>query len=438
MGLYRFDCVMVAIGTRKNQNTDRLCHREPVVHVVVREDLSYKTPTALEGLTTHSHPYSQRDVHWMRRALALARRGAGSVSPNPLVGALIVDEATQQLLGQGWHEAYGGDHAEVVALADAVQRGNAARCTGATLYVTLEPCCHHGKTPPCTEAIIRAGIGRVVAATQDPDGRVQGGGFKALEQAGIPVSVGPLAMWARTLNRTFIHHVKTQRPWVMLKVAQSLDGRIATSTGDSQWISGHANLRWVHRVRAAFDAVLVGAGTARVDDPQLTVRHVQGRHPRRIVLDGKNSLPRHLALFQSGTGGSTLHVTASDPNAPGAAHDAQSDHLTVWQIPGRDGYVDLPTLLARLGTTRWGVPFRPVQSLLVEAGPGLASALLDQNLVDELMVCVAPKLIGNGTTWYANAARNVLSDHLPLPRPSIIPMGDDLVMRYLLTPIPTE
>ncbi|NBQ36062.1 MAG: RibD family protein, partial [Synechococcus sp.] len=151
----------------------------------------------------------------------------------------------------------------------------------------------------------------------------------------------------------------------MLKVAQSLDGRIATSTGDSQWISGHANLRWVHRVRAAFDAVLVGAGTARVDDPQLTVRHVQGRHPRRIVLDGNNNLSRHLALFQPGTGGSTLHVTATDPNAPGAARDVQNDHLTAWHMPGKDGHVDLPKMLARLGTACWGVPFRPVQSLLV-------------------------------------------------------------------------
>src|SRR5437667_85701 len=232
------------------------------------------------------------DEHWMRRALDLAERGRGYVEPNPLVGAVVV--RAEQVVGEGWHQRYGEAHAEVNALAAA---GEAAR--GATLYVTLEPCCHHGKTPPCTDAVLRAGIRRVVAAMLDPFPEVAGRGAALLRAAGLTVDFGPGEAEARRQNAPYLKLLATGRSYVHAKWAMSLDGKIATATGDSKWISGEASRRRVHELRGCMDAIVIGGGTARADDPLLTVRPPGPRTPARIVLSSTGALSPESRLVKS-------------------------------------------------------------------------------------------------------------------------------------------
>jgi len=232
------------------------------------------------------------DAEWMRLALELAELGEGDVHPNPLVGAVVASE--DRVVGRGYHRRFGGPHAEVFALDEA---GEAAR--GATLYVTLEPCCHHGKTPPCTDRIIAAGVRRVVAAARDPNPEVDGGGIASLRAAGIDVTEGVLHDEARRQNEIFFTFVERRRPFVQLKLAVSLDGRIATKTGDSQWISSEASRTDVHRLRRKFMSVLVGVQTVLSDDPLLTVRHVVGPNPVPIVLDRRGRFPPSARLLDA-------------------------------------------------------------------------------------------------------------------------------------------
>ena len=238
----------------------------------------------------------------MQRCLALAARGAGYVSPNPLVGAVLVGP-DGDVLGEGWHRRYGGPHAEAEAVRDAEARGHAGRLAEATLYVSLEPCSHHGKTPPCADLIVDRAIPRVVVAHEDPFPEVAGRGLRRL-RAEVTVGVGERE--ARRLNEAFLRHVATGRPLVSLKWAQTLDGQVATRSGDSRWVSSEASRALVHRWRAEMDAVLVGAGTARADDPRLTVRHVEGPQPLRVVLDRAGALPPSLQLFSDAQAGRTL------------------------------------------------------------------------------------------------------------------------------------
>src|SRR5438270_8461490 len=246
---------------------------------------------------------------WMARALDLAERGRGHVEPNPLVGAVVVRDG--RVVGEGWHQRYGGPHAEVHALAAA---GEAAR--GATLYVTLDPCCHHGKTPPCTDAVLRAGIRRVVAAMSDPFPQVAGRGAVLLRAAGLIVECGLGEAEARRLNAPYLKLLATGRPYVHAKWAMSLDGKIATSTGDSQWISSDESRRRVHALRGRMDAIIIGSGTARNDDPLLTVRPPGPRTPTRIVLSSSGSLSPTSRLLTTLPEAPVCVVTAALPDSP--------------------------------------------------------------------------------------------------------------------------
>lgn len=333
------------------------------------------------------------DEHWMAHCLALAAHGAGMVSPNPLVGSVIVD-ADERVLGEGYHTRYGALHAEREAIGAAeVKHGSAVLCD-ATLFVNLEPCNHHGKTPPCTDIILEKGIPRVVVGMVDPFPQVAGSGIARLRANGVEVRVGILEHACKRLNEAFTHHIATGRPLVTLKMAQTLDGRIATRTGDSQWVTGLPERTLVHQWRATLDGVLVGANTARTDNPALTVRHVEGRQPIRVVLDRTGDLPAHLNLFSDAFAAHTLALVGP------AADPAYADRLQraggrLATVPIVEGHLDLVAVLTHLGQTG-GLDGRPLQSLLVEAGPGLATALLRQDLVDRFFLFIAPKLVGDG------------------------------------------
>jgi diaminohydroxyphosphoribosylaminopyrimidine deaminase/5-amino-6-(5-phosphoribosylamino)uracil reductase len=318
----------------------------------------------------------------MQAALALARRGLGATWPNPAVGCVIVRDG--RLMGRGWTQKGGRPHAETEALARA---GAAAK--GATAYVTLEPCSHHGKTPPCAEALIAAGIARVLAAVEDPDPRVSGRGLARLRDAGIAVETGLCEAEAAELNAGFFSRVQLGRPLVTLKLATSLDGRIATATGASRWITGPAARERAHLLRATHDAVLVGTGTALADDPQLTCRlpGLEDRSPVRIVIDRHLRLPATLRLFTEANQTPTWLATlpSSDP-ARRAALVAQEVKIITAE-PDATGNIDLAILLKRLGD-------EGLSRLLVEGGGTLAAALLRAGLVDRLVWMRAPMLIG--------------------------------------------
>lgn len=324
------------------------------------------------------------DLHWMRRALSLAARGVGLTSPNPAVGAVIVRDGA--VLGEGFHQRAGLPHAEIEALDAARAAGHDP--AGATIYVTLEPCCHQGRTGPCTQALIQAGLGRVVFAQPDPNPLVAGKGQRELIAAGIPTEAGLLESAARELNAPFNKWIVTRRPFVTLKLAQSLDGRIARVKNERTAVTGpEANARTM-ALRARHDLVLVGANTARVDDPQLTVRDAQGqpaaRQPRRGFIDTSLSLVG-LSLLASPGALVVTTVSLDDPRAK-ALSDAG---VTVVRVAQRDGRVDLVAALAALGA----LP-DPVTSILVEGGGELAASLLGQSLVDRLVVLVAPRVFG--------------------------------------------
>jgi diaminohydroxyphosphoribosylaminopyrimidine deaminase/5-amino-6-(5-phosphoribosylamino)uracil reductase len=318
---------------------------------------------------------SARDESYMARALALAARGLYTTDPNPRVGCVLVKEGA--VVGEGWHARAGEAHAEVLALRAAGQRAR-----GATAYVTLEPCSHTGRTPPCADALIAAGIGRVACATSDPNPKVAGAGIRGLERAGIAVTTGTLAEQARELNPGFFSRFERSRPHVRLKQAMSLDGRTARAGGAPGWISGEESRQDVQRLRARSSAVLTGAGTVRADDPRLNVRLDYGpwvRQPLRVLLDPALSCPANSKIFHEP--GCVLIFAAED--APRGSHDA----IEVETLPRRGGGLNLNAVLERL----WA---REVNELLVECGPRLAASFLTENLVDEYLLYVAPTLLG--------------------------------------------
>jgi diaminohydroxyphosphoribosylaminopyrimidine deaminase/5-amino-6-(5-phosphoribosylamino)uracil reductase len=335
---------------------------------------------------------NETDDHlWMRRALALAVRGQGSVEPNPMVGAVVLD-AAGRLVGEGYHAKFGGPHAEVVALATV---GEKAR--GGTLYVSLEPCCHFGKTPPCTDAIKAAGIRRVVAAMADPFPQVAGGGVKVLRDAGIDVTVGVLEAEARDLNAPYLKRLATGKPWVHLKWAMSLDGKIATRTGDSKWISSEESRRIVHELRGRMDAIVVGGGTVRADDPLLTARPPGPRVATRVVLSASGNLPADCQLVRTAKEVPVLVVTSPKGVTNLAAWERagaeiwlseprpEGSGLRVQPLPS--GHGSIPELLVELGR-------RGMTNVLIEGGAGVHGAFVDAGEVDEVHVFVAPLLLG--------------------------------------------
>ncbi|MEZ4268839.1 MAG: bifunctional diaminohydroxyphosphoribosylaminopyrimidine deaminase/5-amino-6-(5-phosphoribosylamino)uracil reductase RibD, partial [Myxococcota bacterium] len=324
------------------------------------------------------------DARWMQLALDAAERGRGTTSPNPMVGAVIVRDGV--VIATGFHARAGGPHAEVVALEVA---GEFAR--GATMVVTLEPCCHTGRTGPCTEAVISAGVRRVVVGATDPNPRVSGGGIEALRRAGVEVVAGVLAAQCEAQNEAFRHWISSGRPFVTLKLAQSLDGRIATASGDSRWVSGAEARAEVHTMRAEHDAVMVGSGTALADNPQLTARDVAapGGQPMRVLVDGGLRVPLESRLFDDAASVGVFVATALPEDHPAAQARAArgAQVLSLPSASGEPDRVDLVGLLDALGAAQ---P-RPVTSLMVEGGGGLAAALVKAGRVDRLRLYVAPR-----------------------------------------------
>jgi diaminohydroxyphosphoribosylaminopyrimidine deaminase/5-amino-6-(5-phosphoribosylamino)uracil reductase len=317
------------------------------------------------------------DEPWMRRALELAERGRGFVEPNPLVGAVVVRDS--QAVGEGWHERYGGPHAEVNALAAA-----GAVAQGATLYVTLEPCCHHGKTPPCTDTLLRAGVRRVVAAMQDPFPEVAGKGAALLRAAGITVDLGGCEAEARRLNAPYLKLLATGRPYVHAKWAMTLDGKIATRTGDSKWISNKASRHHVHKLRGRMDAIVVGIGTVLADDPLLTARPPGPRTPVRIVLDSRGRVPSDAQLVRTAREVPALIVTAGPTDQAAQLRELGCEVL---ELATEDGRPALAALLDELGRRR-------MTNILVEGGSVLLGAFLDAGAIDQVHVFIAPRLAG--------------------------------------------
>ena len=322
-----------------------------------------------------------RDGLWMDRALRLAERGIGLTSPNPMVGAVLVNG--DRVVGEGAHLKAGGPHAEAAALAVA---GPAAR--GATCYVTLEPCSHFGRTPPCADALVRAGVARVVAATRDPYPEVDGRGLARLRDAGVTVTVGVREAEARALNRAFLCAASQGRPHVTLKTAMTLDGKIAAADGASRWITGEAARIEAHRLRFAADAVLVGIGTVLTDDPQLTVRHagLPPKEPLRVVVDSRLRIPPDARVIRSGDPGRTV-VACVGPAPVGHATVLRGLGVRVLELPSDGGRVDLRVLLDALRAL-------DVIAVLVEGGAELGGALAEAGLVDRVAFFLAPRLLG--------------------------------------------
>ena len=323
---------------------------------------------------------NDEDIKYMRMALALAERGRGRVGPNPMVGAVIVRDG--RVLAQGWHHVCGSLHAERDALASCSESVG-----GATMYVTLEPCCHHGKQPPCTDAVIAAGISRVVMAMTDPNPLVAGHGAAILREHGIEVTSGVLEAEARHLNRIFIKYITTRRPWVVLKWAMTLDGRIAAASGDSKWVSGEQSRRLVHELRGRYMGIVAGAGTVLADDPMLNCRVEGMRQPVRIIVDSKASMPADCQLVRTASEYRT--VLAHTDSASVRRLEALSFRgvETLLCRCSADGMVDLGDMLGKLGAMG-------LDSVLVEGGGELNWSMVRDGLADEFYVFAAPKLVG--------------------------------------------
>ncbi|MFM7773406.1 MAG: bifunctional diaminohydroxyphosphoribosylaminopyrimidine deaminase/5-amino-6-(5-phosphoribosylamino)uracil reductase RibD [Candidatus Kapaibacterium sp.] len=347
----------------------------------------------------------------MDRAVELAHRGQGHVAPNPLVGCVILHDG--DIIAEGWHERFGGPHAEVNAIG--ALRSVPER---AVLVCTLEPCSHTGKTPPCADAIIAAGIKHVVVGTVDPFHEVAGRGIERLRDAGVRVDVGVKEKECAWMNRMFLHAVVHEEPYVILKIAQSLDGCVATSRGESAWITNEHSRRSVHRLRSVVDAVCVGSGTVAHDDPSLTVRLCEGRNPVRIVIDTDLRAPVERSVYDS----LSRSIVCCSPEASRAPASAtlQKRGVTVVPVPLTDGHVDLREMM-RIMYKEYAI-----QSVLVEAGPGLASAMINADIPQELHLYVAPVLLGDGLRAFDRVHTGLLNDARRFALHSADRLEDDL------------
>lgn len=321
------------------------------------------------------------DEHYMKMALELAEKGRGCTSPNPMVGAVVVKDGT--VAGKGWHKAAGLAHAEVNALEDAGES-----CRDATLYVTLEPCNHYGRTPPCTERILSAGIKRVVIAAEDPNPKVTGGGAAYLRRQGVEVTTGVCSRAAERQNEAFFKFIQTGRPFVVLKWAATLDGRIASRTGDSKWVTGPAARSFVHELRHYADGIMVGIGTVRADNPSLTTR-LEGRKgidPHRIILDSKLSVPEDAKVLQSDSNSDIIIIFNSAGNS-GKLERLEKNGVKAVQAPIKDELIDLSAVLDILGGMN-------ITSLLIEGGGRLMGSALRSGIGDKAYFFYAPKILG--------------------------------------------
>jgi len=343
------------------------------------------------------------DCHFMKIALDLAEKGRGFTSPNPMVGAVVVRE--NQVVGKGYHEKFGGAHAEVNAI-------NAAGplAEGATLYVTLEPCNHVGKTPPCTEKILGSGIRRVIAAMKDPNPGVNGGGMEYLEANDIDVTLGICEKEAKRLNEIYVKYIRTGRPFVIVKCASTLDGRIATRTGDSKWITGEESRKFVHQLRHSVDAILVGANTVRKDDPSLTTRlnGFNGKDPVRVILDSRASIPPDAKVLRLTSDSDTI-VVIGDSIENERKNAARDLGVRIVETPLNENGVDLHFLMGQLGSIG-------ISSVLIEGGSRVFASAFSSGVVDKVMMFFAPKILGgdDGVPICAGEGPDWMRDCIPV------------------------
>jgi len=368
----------------------------------------------------------KEDKRYMQMALNLAARGFGAVEPNPMVGCVIVK--SNQIIGKGFHKKFGAPHAEINAIEDCKTLG--AKPAGATMYVTLEPCCHHGKTPPCTDAIIQARPARVVVAAVDPSDHANGKGISQMKNAGIRVDVGLCGLQARLLNAGFLKFAGTKRPWVILKWAQSLDGKIAPATDtdkSDKWISNELSRKDVHKLRRSVQAVLVGINTVRADDPMLTPRPPKGKKPVRVVLDANLQIPLTSRLLRTTTSFGVIIVTdeASAQANITKVRRIEKKGAEIVPVPTFEGKCDLKATLAALGD-------RGIAQLLVEGGAGVITSFLDAGLADAVRVYIAPKILGRAATVSIADALAQLINAVPLHHVSATEFDGDVCISGLL------
>jgi len=363
-----------------------------------------------------------KDVRFMRRALELAALGRGRTSPNPMVGAVVVRDG--QVVGEGYHAHAGGPHAEVVALTKA-----GAHARGATLYLNLEPCCHHGRTPPCTKLIIAQGIGCVVAAMEDPNPQVSGAGAAELRAQGIQVDVGMLRAEAERLNEAFVTYMSTGRPFVLAKAAMSLDGKIATASGESRWISSEESLLLVHELRDQVDAVMVGVGTVLRDDPELTTR-LPGRRcrdPKRVIVDSTLRTPLEARVLAHPRPQDTFVATTELADRE-KVKQVEERGATVLVLGQEGGRVKLPELAERLA--QMGITY-----VMIEGGSRLMGGALDANIVHKVLFIIAPKIIGGAAApgAIAGLGAQTMGEVRKLHDFSVRRLGDDILVEGYLT-----
>ncbi|MCR4290519.1 MAG: bifunctional diaminohydroxyphosphoribosylaminopyrimidine deaminase/5-amino-6-(5-phosphoribosylamino)uracil reductase RibD [Candidatus Scalindua sp.] len=353
------------------------------------------------------------DNYYMGIAIRLAGRGLGKTSPNPVVGAVIV--ANGKIIGQGYHKRCGDHHAEINAINSAKKN-----IKGSTFYITLEPCSHYGRTPPCVDALIQENPGRVVVGSLDPNPEVNGKGIKILRSKDIKVDVGIRESECMQLNEHYFKFVKTGMPYVTVKYAQTLDGRIATKSGDSQWISSEASRRYVHRLRSINGGIMVGVGTVAVDNPQLTVRHVKGKNPFRIIVDSKLRIPIKSSVLTDAN--SHLTIIATTSNAPARKIEAVKKLGVEVLVVNRErtGRVSLSDLLRKLGK-------REIMSVLVEGGSEIITSLLKAGFVDKMIIPIAPKIVGKGLEAIGDLNINKINKAIRFSSFTTMRKGDDII-----------
>lgn len=367
--------------------------------------------------------FTEKDKIWMQRALNLASKGAGYVSPNPMVGCVVVS-SEGDIIGEGYHERFGKAHAEVIAIQSVRDE---RKLQGATLYVTLEPCSHHGKTPPCSEMLGELPLRRVVVAMKDPNPKVNGKGILYLKERGIKVETGLQKEKAEELNRFFIHYSEFGRPYVTLKVAQTADGYIAAPNGDSEWITGLEARELVHRWRSGYDAVMVGRRTVELDNPSLTVRHVEGRQPLRVVIDGPFSLSRDRMLFTDKYEEKTIIITHNrervETDADPMLKLMQTNYFRgkVLVVDELDGHTNLKSAVTELGNNG-------ITSLLVEGGQAISTALIKAGMVDQLELFISPALLGGGTRSILGLGINRMEEIIEFRHVEWTRIGKDMLL----------
>lgn len=355
------------------------------------------------------------DEQAMQEALKLALRGTGKVSPNPRVGAVILKEG--EIIGSGWHEEFGRPHAEVNAI-NSSEFENFEECT---LVITMEPCTHFGKTPPCADLIIDKKFARVVIGMEDPNPIVKGKGIEKLKEAGVDVVSGVLEEECKWMNRTFTKYVTENTPYIVLKAAQSLDGCIATSGGESKWISSEESRKRVHILRAGLDAVLVGKTTVLADNPELTVRHIKGRDPRRVILDSNLSLPPDINVLKDDGRERTIICCSEEQVNTSKADTLKSEGINILSVETNEqGHIILRSMLKKLNED-FGIA-----SILVEGGSSVFSSFLAEGLVDELQLFIAPKIIGNGLQVFGDYKIDFMNDASQFDIKGVSKCGGDI------------